>query len=286
MSTTNTPKLWQQGGEDTQDPVPGSLLMDSNTIIYGGRLVWSRIDTGWATDSVYAAANPTNVRCWGKATQSVDNTTTNTVGNPGTAGVVSVPFNQGVFLANNAGDIVAGTLGMPVYLVTDVSTSNNSLLTVSANPTNGSGTFRPFIGYITAPDIYPNVNPDALKVAVRVGRNPGTAPIPGTNQQSFSVDPNTYSAAFSAVAGYVHKINPSGATFAYTLPAITSKNDGMKIGIVNVSGGSTATVAAPTGSDAVANTTGSTGATAAGPTGGNVKTYTADNGLKQWLIGL
>lgn len=285
MSTTNTPKLFQQGGEDTQDPVLGNALLDSNTVIYGGRLVWTRIDTGFAVDSVYAAANPTNVRCWGKATQTIDNTTTNSQGNPGTAGVVNIPFNQGVFLANNAGDIVAGTLGMPLYLVSDVSSSNNSLLTVSANPTNGSGTFRPFVGYFAAP-IFPNVNPDALKIPVRVGRNPGNAPIPGVNQQSFSVDPNTYSAAFNAVPGYVHKINPSGATFAYTFPAITPKIDGMKIGIVNVSGGSTATVAVPTGSDAVGNTTGSTGATAAGPTGGNVKTYTADNGLKQWLVGL
>jgi hypothetical protein len=287
MSTTNTPKTWQQGGEDTQDPVPGSLLMDANTVLYGGRLVWSRIDTGYATDSVYAAANPSNVRCWGKATATIDNTTTNTVGNPGTSGTVSVPFNQGVFLLNNAGDIVAGTLGMPVYLVTDVYSSNSSLPTVSANPTNGSGTFRPFVGYITAPDIYPNVNPDALKISVRVGRNPGNAPIAGTQQQIQSNDPNVYTAAFTTAPGYMHKINPSGATFAFTFPAITSKIDGMRISVINISTGSTATVAAPTGSDNIGNSAGaSTGATAAGPTGGVVKTYTADNTQKAWLVGL
>lgn len=288
MATTNTPKLFQQGGEDTQDPVPGSALMDANVIIYGGRLVWTRIDTGYAQDSVYAAANPTNVRCWGKATQTVDNlSSNNSQGNPGTAGVVSVPFNQGAFLANNDGTVVAGTLGMPLYLVSDVYSSNNSLLTVGIAPTDGAGTIRPFVGYSTTPDIYPNVNPDALKVAVRVGRNPGNAPIPGVNQQSFSNDPKVYSAAFTATPGFMHKINPSGATFAFTFPAISSKIDGMKIGVINVSTGSTATVAAPTGSDNIGNSAGtSTGATAAGPTGGNVKTYTADNTQKAWLVGL
>lgn len=280
-------KLLQQGGEDTQDPVPASLLMDANTIIYGGRIVWSRIDTGWATNSTYAAANPQNVRAWGKATATIDNSTTNTVGNPGTAGVVSVPANQGAFLANNAGDIVAGSLGLPVYLVTDVDGSNNSLLTVSANSTNGSGTFRPFLGYVTTPDIYPNVNPNALKIAVRVGRNPGNAPIPGANQQTYNNDPNVYAAAFTAAVGYVHKINPSGATFAYVFPAITTKNNGMRIAVVNVSTGSTATVAAPTGSDNIGNSAGTaTGATAAGPTGGAVKTYTADDTQKAWLVGI
>jgi hypothetical protein len=85
----------------------------------------------------------------------------------------------------------------------------------------------------------------------------------------------------------MYLINPSGATFAYTLPAISASNDGQKIAVVNVSTGSTATVAAPTGSDNVGNCAGaSTGATAAGPTGGAVKVYCANNTVKAWLVGI
>jgi hypothetical protein len=107
-------------------------------------------------------------------------------------------------------------------------------------------------------------------------------------QQDYTVDPTAArSSAFTATVGFVHKINPSGATFAYTFPAITAAIDGMKIGVVNVSTGSTATVAAPTGSDNVGNSAGTaTGATAAGPTGGLAKVYVADNGTKAWLVGL
>ncbi len=110
--------------------------------------------------------------------------------------------------------------------------------------------------------------------------------VPGTQVQSYVTDATTHSAAFSCLSGYQHMISVSGATFAYTLPAITSANDGQRIAIVNVGAGTTATVAAPTASDAVGNATGSTGATAAGPTTGAVKVYCANNTLKQWLVGI
>jgi len=94
-------------------------------------------------------------------------------------------------------------------------------------------------------------------------------------------------AAFTAAIATVYLINPSGATFAYTLPAISATNDGQPIAVVNVSTGSTATVAAPTGSDNVGNSAGTaTGATAAGPVGGAVKVYTASNVTKAWLVGI
>lgn len=110
--------------------------------------------------------------------------------------------------------------------------------------------------------------------------------VPGNMYQAYLSGGAALSAAFTAAIGTMYAINPSGATFAYTLPAISASNDGQKIAIFNVSGGTTATVAAPTGSDAIAITTGSTGATAAGPTGGNVKVYTASNQFKQWITGI
>ncbi len=283
MSTTNQVKTWQQGGEDTQDPVQCSLMMAANTIIYFGRLVWIQISTGYAVDSAYANANPGNVRCVGKAMMTVDNTTTNTVGNPGTGGVVPITVSQGVFLLNNDGSITNPSMSLPVYLVSDV----YSLPTIGTSPVTAAGVVQPFVGYVAPPDIYPNVNPDALKVAVRVGQPSGTGPIPGVVVQRYTNDSLVHTGAFSASPGFMHKINPSGATFAYTLPAITKAIDGMAIAVINVSTGTTATVAAPTGSDNVGNCAGAaTGATAAGPTGGNTKVYTADYTQLAWLVGI
>lgn len=113
------------------------------------------------------------------------------------------------------------------------------------------------------------------------------ATIPGNLVQSYLDGGAALSAAFTAAIGTMYLINPSGATFAYTLPAISASNNGQKIAVVNVSTGSTATVAAPTGNDNVGNCAGaSTGATAAGPTGGAVKVYTANNTVKAWLVGI
>lgn len=111
--------------------------------------------------------------------------------------------------------------------------------------------------------------------------------VPGNMAQAYLSGGAALTAAFTTAVGYVYLINPSGATFAYTMPAISASNDGQKIAVVNVSTGSTATVAAPTGSDNVGNCAGTaTGATAAGPTGGNVKVYTANNQTKAWLVGI
>jgi hypothetical protein len=119
------------------------------------------------------------------------------------------------------------------------------------------------------------------------GTPAATAITPGTSIQAYADGGAALSAAFNAAIGYMYLINPSGATFAYTLPAISASNNGMKIAVVNVSTGSTATVAAPTGSDNVGNCAGaSTGATAAGPTGGAVKVYTANDTVKAWLVGI
>ncbi len=111
--------------------------------------------------------------------------------------------------------------------------------------------------------------------------------VPANLVQSYANGGATLTAAFTAAIGTMYGINPSGATFAYTFPAITASNDGQKIAVFNVSTGSTATVAAPTGSDNVGNCAGSaTGATAAGPTGGLTKVYTADNTRKAWIVGI
>lgn len=286
-------KTWQQGGEDTQDPVPAWLFCDANTLIEGGRLVWYRIDTGYAQNSTYAAANPTNARCVGKSITHFDNTTANAFGNSGLAGAGPVNTNQGVFLCQGDGTVLQSSLGAPVFLVSDVTGTNNGLVTIGIAPTTSTGVLRPFVGYVSPPPVYPGTSgttqsvPDPGKIAIRVGRLPAVGPVPGMLSQDYANDPIVHTAAFTVAAGYMHKINPSGATFAFTFPAITLAIDGMHIGIVNVSTGTTATVAAPNGSGNIGNCAGtSTGATAAGPTGGNVKTYTADYTQQAWLVGL
>jgi hypothetical protein len=114
-----------------------------------------------------------------------------------------------------------------------------------------------------------------------------SAVVPANLLQRYLSGGAALAAAFTAAIGTVYLINPSGATFAYTFPAITAGNDGQAIAVVNVSTGSTATVAAPTGIDNVGNSAGTaTGATAAGPTGGLTKVYTANNQTKAWLVGI
>lgn len=135
------------------------------------------------------------------------------------------------------------------------------------------------------PPIAGGVNVQAVNLAGGSGSVTGV--LPGTNAAAYANAGATVTGAFTGVVGTMHKINPSGATFAYTLPAISATNDGQRIAVVNVSTGTTATVATPTGSDNVGNSAGSaTGATAAGPTGGAVKVYTADNTTKAWLVGI
>ncbi len=280
-------KTWQQGGEDTQDPVLGYGLVDANTLIEGGRVVWTRVDTGYATNSTYAIANPQNVRPWGKCAAHTDNTTGNAFGNSAAAGGAVVPFNQGLFLCNNDGTISQASVGAPVYLVSDVTPTNNSLVTVGLASMSG-GVSRPFLGYVVPNPVPTTSNPDGGKIPVRIGRVPGAGQIPGVAQLDYTMDPTTaYTAAFNVIPGYAHKFNPSGATFAYTFPAITVNNSGMKIAVVNVSTGTTATVAAPNGSDNIGNSAGTTtGATAAGPTGGATKVYVADYTTHAWLVGI
>lgn len=286
-------KTKQVGGEDAQDPVLGNGLVDANTLIEGGRLVWTRIDLGWATNSTYATANPQNVRCWGKCIEHTDNTTptgggpVNLFGYNGLAGGANVRFNAGIFLCNNDGSITQSSVGYPVYLVSDVTGTNNGLVTIGLAPVAG-GVARPLVGYVMPNPVSATANPDAGKIPVRAGRLPPTGLIPGNATQDYAIDPTAaYSAAFNVIPGFVHKINPSGATFAYTFPAITAGNNGMKVGVVNVSTGSTATVAAPTGANNIGNSAGTaTGATATGPTGGAVKTYVADLTVGAWLVGL
>jgi len=280
-------KSYQVGGEDTQDPVLTYGLVDANTLIEGGRLVWTRIDTGYATNSTYANANPQNVRCVGICIEHTDNTTGNAFGNSAAAGGATVRINQGIFLVNGDGTLAQSTLGMPLFLVSDVTGTNSGLVTAGLAPM-AAGVARPFLGYLTRNPIASGAIPYGGKFPVRVASLPNTGPIPGIAQQDYTVDPTTaYAAAFNTVPGFVHKVNPSGATFAYTFPAISQYNNGMKIAVVNVSTGSTATVAAPTGSDNIGNSAGTaTGATAAGPVGGATKVYVADNTTKAWLVGI
>lgn len=280
-------KKYQIGGEDSPDPVIGYGLVDANTLIEGGRLVWARVDTGYVQNSTYAAANPSNVRCLGVATQHVDNTTTNTDGNPGTASNVNVSFVQGVFYVQSDGTLTQATLGQSIYLVSDVTGTNNGLITCGIAPTTIAGVVRPFVGHVAPNPVPSTQNPYAGLIPVRVAPNPGLGSISAVCVKRYANDSLVHTGAFTCAPGYMHKINPSGATFAFTLPAITRAIDGMAIAVVNVSTGSTATVAAPTGSDNIGNSAGSsTGATAAGPTGGATKVYTADYTQLAWLVGI
>lgn len=280
-------KKYQIGGEDSPDPVISYVVLDANTLLEGGRLAWTRVDTGWGTNSTYANANPSNVRAVGVSVQHADNTTANVVGNPGTAGVVSSQVNCGIFYVQSDGTLTQNMLGVNVYLVSDVTGTNNGQITCGVAPTTAAGVVRPWVGYIAPNPVPASSDPYGGKIPVRVAPLNGLGAIPGVGHAGYTNDLFVHTGAFTAAPGFMHKINSSGATFAYTLPAVTRQIDGMKIAVVNVSTGTTATVAAPTGSDNVGNSAGtSTGATAVGPVGGATKVYTADFTGLAWLVGI
>lgn len=275
------------GGEDTPFSVLDYGLTDANTIIEGGRLVWQRLDTGYATNSTYALANPANVRLLGVCQEHMDNSTpvggapVNAFNNPGTAGV-PMRYARGVFLVSGDGSVLQAQLGLPVFLLHDgESGQTGTPITVTAG--SGSGAY-PFVGQVTTNPRSSTANPDPSKIPVLAGVGFNMKQPPS---MEYINDVSVHTGAFSAAIRHMHKINPSGATFAITLPAITQAIDGLHLAFVNVSTGTTATVVAPTGSDNVGNSAGSsTGATAAGPTGGAVAVYTADNTQKAWLVGI
>lgn len=282
MSDTKTKFV---GGEDTPIPVLDYGLVDANTLIEGGRLVWSRIDTGYMQNSTYALANPSNVRLWGVCIEHVDNTTSNTFGNSGLAGGARVRYQRGIMLAQGDGSLVQASLGTPTFLVSDATGSNNGLVTVGASASGGA---RPYVGYVTTNPRGATDNPDASKIPIALALGPGGSGVtPASLSQGFSNDPTLHTAAFSVVPGFMHKIAPNVVTFAITFPAISAANDGQQLAIINmVTSGTTATILTPTGSDSIGNSVAATGATAAGPTIGVGTTYTADNAAKKWIVGI
>jgi hypothetical protein len=125
----------------------------------------------------------------------------------------------------------------------------------------------------------------ATSPVLALGTSLQTGVLPGPNSQAFADGGTAATAGFTAAVGTRYKLNPSGATFAVTFPAISSTNDGQEILLANVAtAGSTATVVAPTGSDNVGNVSSGTGATVAGPVRGKANLYVADNTLKAWLV--
>ncbi len=281
-------KTKQVGGEDSPVPVLDYGLADANVVIEGGRLVWQRLDTGYMQNSTYALANPTNVRCWGVCIEHCDNSTptggapVNAFNNPGTAGT-RMRYSRSVFLVTGDGSVLQAQIGLPVFLLHDgESGQTNTPPTITA--TSGVSGVYPFVGYVTTNPNSATANPDASKIPVVVGTAENTKKIPA---MEYINDATVHTGAFTCAVRHMHKFTPSGATFAYTLPAITQAIDGMHVAVINTSTGSTATVAAPTGSDNIGNSAGTaTGATAAGPAAGLGIVYTADNTGKAWLVGI
>lgn len=174
-------------------------------------------------------------------------------------------------------------IGAGTTVVTTEKGNNRTITTDSAEP--AAMVHGPFSALVSTTATRVRMGIGAAPPITQV--SPVAGPLAGTSQQEYANDPTVHTSAFSTVAGTMHKINPSGATFAYTFPAISAANNGMRLAVINVSTGTTATVAAPTGDDNIGNSAGTaTGATAAGPTGGNTKTYVADNTQKAWLVGI
>lgn len=175
-------KTWQISA-DNAIPKTGSLPVDANTIIEGGRLVWSRIDTGYATNSTYALAHPTNVRCWGICAQHTDNSTaTPQSGANGTAGSCMVPLYAGVSLLKGDSTVTLVDMGSYVYLQSDSGTTAPTV-----QDTDGGGSL-PLVGYV-APYVRSSTaspDPSAIPVAIGMARPDVANPeLPGGSSSAY-----------------------------------------------------------------------------------------------------
>lgn len=275
-------KTKQVSGNETPWPVIDYFLGDANTLIEGNRLVWARRDTGFAQNSTYAVANPLNVVCLGVCQEHFDNTTGNAFSNSGLTGARG-RYNRGVFLCNNDGTLSQSSLGAPVFLVSDVTPTNNSLVTVSASSAGGS---RPYVGFVTTNPRGSTEVPDGGKIPVAIGIFSNGANVPGTLTQDYINDPTIHTAAFTVVPGVMHKFNFQ-ATGNINFPVITAAMDGYHLSLVNLGTGATAVTLVGGGTNnvgIVAN--GVTGATAASPASAKAQVYCADFTQGSWVPGI
>lgn len=276
------------GGETTPIDVQDYFLADANTVYEGNRLVWARRDTGFAQTSTYALANPSNVICLGRIIEHLDNTTptggalVNGFNNPGTTGVRG-RYDRGVYLLQGDGTVLQSSLGLPVYLVSDVTGTNNGLVTVSLSSLGGA---RPIVGWVSTNPRGSTDIPDASKIPVVIGMTPYPAGIPATLQPMYADDPTIHTVAFTVVPGEMHTFNFQN-TANINFPSVSAIIDGFAIGLINQGTGATASTLSPVGANNVGVVgAGTTGATAAGPKSLSVQTYIANNTLGSWVPGL
>lgn len=280
MSDTKTKAC---GGEDTPLSVLDQYIADANTIYEGNRLLWVRRDTGYAQTSTYAVSNPQNVVCLGVIDQHFDNTTGNAFGNSGNAGQRGGQYKRGVFLCQGDGTVLQSSIGLPVFLVTDVTGSNNGLVTVSLSSAAGS---RPLVGFVTTNPRSSSDNPDPSKIPIAIGIAPFPAGVPATLQNDYIDDATIHTAAFTVVPGVMHTFNFQN-TANINFPAVTSLIDGYRLALLNQGTGATASTLVGSGTTNIGLVgSGTTGATAAGPASLKVQTYVANNTLGSWIPGL
>lgn len=279
MSETKTKQV---GGETSPIPVLDYFLADANTLYEGNRLVWSRRDTGFAQNSTYALANPNNVLCWGLIDEHLDNTTGNAFNNSALTGVRG-RYKRGIFLCNNDGTLSQATIGIACYLASDVTGTNNGLVTVSASSLGGT---RPLVGFTTTnPRTTGEV--DAGKIPVAIGLTSYPAGIPGTLQQDYVDDATIHTGTFTVVAGVMHAFNFQATGANINFPVVTSLLDGFRVGLINQGTGATANTLVAGGTSNVGIVgSGTTGATAAAPASLRAQTYVANNTLGSWIPGL
>ena len=191
------------GGETSPDPILTFLDVAANTLIEGGRLVWSDA-SGYAIPSSSAVASS---KCWGICDERADNRTSNSP--YGAAGAKKVPIRQGVALCTSSdGTGVRAAVGSAVYLVSDTGTG---AIDVSTDDAGGT---RPLVGGIV-PNPRGSTDPsDASKVPVRIAQlrpdvnNPELA---ATRASAFTARNVATSMAAFAVASGVLTASANGA---------------------------------------------------------------------------
>lgn len=150
------------GGEDTAYPLVIPIPIAANTLIEGGRFVWTNA-SGYAIPSSAATASAV---CWGISSSHQDNLTgTTQPGNSGAAGGATAEVTTGVAVVAGASDVTMASVGKYVYLYSDSGTTGP---TVTIDDLGGS---RPLVG-VLIPNTFAAANvilPDAGMFCVFVG---------------------------------------------------------------------------------------------------------------------
>jgi len=204
------------------------------------------------------------------------------------AGTVAVTLNDGNDTAASftcdGGEVILGCFAsMTTNSATRVRAGNGTppvSMVATINALNGASV--PAAGALTTGNVAQVDGAASITYApvnIAGGANYVTGILPYANRPDALTTAAAKTSAYSAVIGDMVKVDPSGGTFAVTLPAIAAGNAGQPIYVHNTTTSTTAVTILPTGSDTINGLTSTSLAASKGS-----KWLIADNTAKDWIV--